>query len=191
MVIKKAAAEADVERRGGVYNGRAFAATATVAGVDSTPSSSLEGVGLTLRYYLGTATTGTFLSGAPWSAGTYTVVASFAGSTDYTAASRSLAFSIKKAMPALSQLASPTITQGTATTVLSGTISLGGLIPTGTVTITVGGVSMTAQIEADGSFSVSFATAPLAIGKHSITYNYAGDDNFNSISGKGTLTVTV
>src|SRR5262249_44345895 len=54
---------------GGVYNGFAFAATATVAGVqpgiDDTPGLTLEGVGLTVAYYAGSSASGTPLAGAP------------------------------------------------------------------------------------------------------------------------------
>jgi hypothetical protein len=54
------------------------------------PGSTLEGVGLILTYYLGS----TQLTGAPSAVGTYTVIASFPGSTDYTSASATATFSI-------------------------------------------------------------------------------------------------
>jgi large repetitive protein len=194
FVIKKATAKLTLTAASRAYDGQPFATVATVAGVvaglDSTPSASLEGVGLTLTYYSGSAVTATLLPGAPSAAGTYTVVVSFAGSADYAAASRSTTFTVKKATPAFSLLTSATISMGTATTILSGTVSLGSVVPTGQVTIAVDGVSMTAVIQADGSFSVTFATGSLAIGRHSIIYSYPGDDNFNPVSGKGTLTVT-
>ena len=44
---------------------------------------------------------------------------------------------VNKATPALSQLSSPTIIVGAAATTLSGKISLGSLIPTGNVAITI------------------------------------------------------
>jgi len=79
---------------GGTYNGSPFSAIATVAGVDSAPSSSLEGVSLTLSYYAGTSATGTPLAGPPTDPGTYTLLASFAGSQDYTSASAQTTFMI-------------------------------------------------------------------------------------------------
>ena len=80
----------------GTYNGAAFTATDTVAGVgsQSTPAASLEGVTPSLTYYSGTSATGTALSGAPTTVGTYTVLASFAGSTDYTSGAASTTFTI-------------------------------------------------------------------------------------------------
>jgi hypothetical protein len=83
-----------VSDAGGAYNGRAFAARATVAGViagvDNTPAATLEGVAPTLSYYRGAFTSPaqlagkTPLGGAPVNAGAYTVLASFPGSSDYS-----------------------------------------------------------------------------------------------------------
>ena len=75
---------------GGAYSGSADPATASITGVgnQSTPTGSLESVSPTFTYYIGTDTTGVDLgSTAPATAGTYTVVASYAGSPDYTSAS--------------------------------------------------------------------------------------------------------
>ena len=88
-----------VSDAGGTYTGSAFAANATVAGVNGTPGSALEGVGLTFTYDAGSTATGTPLSGVPVNAGTYTVVASFVGSTDYSAGSAQTTFTIASATP--------------------------------------------------------------------------------------------
>ena len=58
----------------------------TVAGVTG-PGSSLEGVSPSVTYYNGSSASGMALSKHPSSAGTYTVIASFVGSADYTATS--------------------------------------------------------------------------------------------------------
>ncbi len=81
-----------VSDAGGTYNGGEFDAIDSVNG-----GAALEGVGLTLTYYSGTDVAGPALSGAPIDAGTYTVVAFFAGSADYTAASAQATFTINKA----------------------------------------------------------------------------------------------
>jgi parallel beta-helix repeat protein len=68
---------------GGVYDGSAFSATATISPNDGPSGDTLEGVGITFTYYVGTDTNGTDLgNNAPSNAGTYTVVADFPGSTD-------------------------------------------------------------------------------------------------------------
>jgi autotransporter-associated beta strand protein len=81
---------------GGTYNTNSFPASATVDG-----GGSLEGVSPTFTYYVGIGTGGASLgSTAPSGAGTYTVVASFAGSADYAAAqSPPLTFTIGTATP--------------------------------------------------------------------------------------------
>ena len=91
FTINKAAPTLSVTDSGGTYSGAEFPAT----------SASLEGVTPTLTYYAGTTATGTPLSGPPTAAGTYTVVASFAGSTDYTSGSATATFTINKAAPTL------------------------------------------------------------------------------------------
>ena len=77
---------------GGTYNAASFPATATVAGVvsgvDTTPSSSLEGAVPTFTYYSGSTPSGAGSATAPTAPGTYTVVASFA-STYYADANSS------------------------------------------------------------------------------------------------------
>ncbi|MDQ3745210.1 MAG: hypothetical protein M3444_12575, partial [Acidobacteriota bacterium] len=65
------------------------------------------------------------------------------------------------------------------------------LTPTGSVSITLNGVTQNAAIQAGGSFSSSFATAslPPTNPPYTIAYSYGGDTNFNPASGAGTLTV--
>ncbi len=90
---------------GGTYNGTGFPATATVTGLSGSPASSLEGVTPSLAYYSGTYSSTAQLNGltssstAPSTAGAYTVLASFPGSTDYTAASALANFTITQATP--------------------------------------------------------------------------------------------
>lgn len=89
---------------------------------------------------------------------------------------------IGKATSAFSNLASLTINFGSTPTVLGGAIKAGALVPSGAVSITVNGVTQTAMINGDGSFSASFATDVWVAASYPITYSYAGDSNFNSIS---------
>jgi hypothetical protein len=93
LTVTPATPSVTVSDAGGTYDGSAFAAAAQVNG-----SASLEGVSPTLTYYAGSQASGTPLSGAPSAAGTYTVVATFAGSADYAAAtSAPLTFTISPA----------------------------------------------------------------------------------------------
>ena len=91
--VSQAVPTLTVTHAGGTYNGSGLAATATVAGVvsgvDTTPEPSLEGVSPTFTYYVGSTPVGSGSPTVPSAAGDYTVVASFAGSADYTAAQSS------------------------------------------------------------------------------------------------------
>ncbi len=97
FTVTKALPAVTVTDSGGVFNSSTFAATDTVAGVNHQPGASLEGVTPGLTYYSGTSASGTVLGGAPTSTGTYTVLANFAGSTDYTSAAASTTFTISPA----------------------------------------------------------------------------------------------
>jgi endonuclease G, mitochondrial len=124
--------------------------------------------------------------------GTVTIRASQGGSDIYNAAPDvDRMFDVSKAASALSALSSPSIEVGTASTILGGVIGANGLVPPGSVTITVAGVSASAPIAANGQFSASLPTATLtaAGSPYAITYSYAGDVNFTSAGGIGTLTV--
>jgi hypothetical protein len=197
QIVTKAMPTVAVSDAGGTYNAGAFPATATVAGVvagvDDTPSASLEGVSLTLDYLVldgAGNVVGDLGSSAPVGAGTYRVTASFAGSADYTAASASATFTIAKATPIFSLVTPPVVTDGAASATLSGSITAGSLVPPGSVTVTINGVSATGTINPDGTFAVAFPTAALPTGAYQIQYDYAGDANFEGVSAVANLDVT-
>ena len=80
------------------YDGLPHPVTPTVAGVvpvvDTTPGATLEGIPVTVNYYVGSPPAVTPLKGALTAAGTYTAVAVFRGSVDYVAQSTSVTFTI-------------------------------------------------------------------------------------------------
>jgi cyclophilin family peptidyl-prolyl cis-trans isomerase len=159
----------------GTYNGSAFTATATVTGVSGVPGSSLEGVSPTLLYYAGSDTSGTGSASAPVDVGTYTVVASFAGSTDYSAAqSQPVTFTIAQA--------SLTITADNKV------LPVGAPLPTLTFTSTglVAGDSLTTQ----PTLSTT-ATTGSSLGTYAITISGAtASSNYAVTLVNGTLTIT-
>jgi hypothetical protein len=80
--------------------------------------------------------------------------------------------------PTFADLAGPTITYGQASVILGGQITAGTSIPSGSVDITVAGVTMSAPISStDGTFSAVFDTSALGVSSspYTITYSYAGD----------------
>ena len=129
--IKPATPTFSVIDNGGTYSGSSYPATATVAGVDSVYGSTLENTGLSLDYrqvnpHGGTTDLG---STAPADAGSYTVVASFAGSADYaTGSSAALPFTVTPATLTGVSVKAVNIIYGTvlANSQLSGTASVAG-----------------------------------------------------------------
>jgi hypothetical protein len=177
-----------VSNLGGIFNGNPFPAVATIAGEDGVATASLNVVTPTLTYYIGLRSEGPVLSGAPIHAGTYTVVADFAGSAEYSCASASTTFTIARATPILRTQPSLTIVLGSSAN-LSGQISLGALIPSGGVTITLGETNYFAAIQRDGMFSATLPAGTLAAGSYFVNYSYRGDTDFYSAGATQTLMV--
>lgn len=98
---------------------------------------------------------------------------------------------VNKYTPAFTNLSAPAITFGTASASLSGVISAQTLVPTGSVHVTLNGVTTQAPIQPDGAFAVSFATAALGVAgsPYAVEYRYDGDANFNGATATTALTV--
>ena len=117
------------------------------------------------------------------------------GDPNYANATLLTTFTINQASPSFSNLSSPTIAVGAATTIVSGNIADSTVSPTAGpagdhVTITLNGVSQETTVGTNGNFSSSFATGALQVGSYTITYSYAGHSNFNAAAdGSSTLTV--
>ena len=114
----------------------------------------------------------------------------FAGDLDHTGSSDSRSYSISKATPVLNLDALAPVTIGNPTGI-GGSVKLNLLVPTGTVTITVNGISQAAGIGAGGTFSTSFAPGTIGVGSYSVTATYSGDGNFNSVNNTGVLNLVV
>jgi hypothetical protein len=161
-----------VSDAGGTYNGSAFPATATVNG-----GASLEGVSPTLSYYLGN----THLGGAPSNAGTYTVVAAFAGSADYTSACAHTTFTIAQAATTavVSSSANPVPHDQlvTFTVTVSGGLAAP-FTPTGLVQFQIDGQNAGPAVSLSAGGTATYSTTALFAGSHSVTALYAGNANF-------------
>jgi large repetitive protein len=110
------------------------------------------------------------------------------------AASTTQAETITKATPTFTVPASQSITYGTASITLSGTLASGSLFPPNTesVSITINNAVTSAAIGANGAFSATVNTSviPASLTAYTISYSYAGDGNFNSATNTAT-TLTV
>ena len=96
--------------------------------------------------------------------------------------------------PAFSDLSSPTITYGTSSVTVSGTLSVGNQSPPTIelVAITIAGDVQLVPFGVGGTFSVAFDTATLAAASspYAVTYNYPGDATFTPATATSELFVS-
>ena len=167
---------------GGTYSGQPFAATVTVAGVGLgvTPGASLEGDAPALTYYPGTTPSGSGSATPPTAAGTYTVVAVFSGTADYSPETTSVTFTIAQA-PTSMTLSALTPDQALILTASVAAANPASGVPTGTVTFEDNGTALPGQEHGDPQRRHGqFRHLDLAAGGHAITAVYAGDTNYTS-----------
>ncbi len=173
--VDKATPTLNVSAPGGVYDGTPFPASVTIDGITNSPVTALEGVTPILTYYVGSSTSGMSLgSTAPTDAGTYTVVASFAGSTDYASTRPSPeTFTIGRGSATI------TLTPSGGSAVFGQSVTYVATVktastPGGTVTFSDGATPL-ATIPLGGSGQATLAITSLAPGSHAITATYSGD----------------
>jgi predicted outer membrane repeat protein len=164
---------------GGAYDGSAFSATATITGVAGSPASQLEGVSPVLMYFAGSTTSGNPLAGAPIDVGTYTVVANFPGSSDYSSTrSAPVTFVIDKGTTAVAISSSGSRVVFGQSVRLVATVTAGAVTPGGTVTF-YDGTTLLGTV-ALSSGKASLTTSVLAVGSNSITAGYGGGADLQS-----------
>jgi uncharacterized repeat protein (TIGR01451 family) len=194
VTVSQATPTVSVSDAGGTYNGNSFAATdsvaGVVAGVDSTPAGTLEGVTPTLTYYAGTYTLATLpasggSSTAPTAVGNYTVVSSFAGSTDYSSSQALATFSIGQATPTVSVSdASGPYNQNpfAATATVAGVNGISGT--------SLEGVTPTLKYYKSSTASGTALTgAPTLPGTYTVQASFAGSADYSSASATTTFTI--
>lgn len=192
--VNQATPRIGVADAGGTYNGSSFPATVTLAGVNG-PVTSLEGVSPTLTYYAGSSASGSPLSGAPIDAGTYTVVANFAGSADYTVASASMTFTIAAAGTSMTLKSdAPTgATPGQDVTFTATVASLtpAATTPAGTIQFNIDGIAYQGPVTLNNGVA-TISDAALQIGSHAVTATFiSGSSNFNGSTTAAALTQAI
>jgi hypothetical protein len=157
-----------------VYDGNSHAATASATGVFS------ESLPVTISY-------NTKDGLPPTVAGTYLASASFAGNSNYLAASTSAALNIAAAPTSLA-ISAPGITYGQhgfVTLVVSNTAT--SPTPSGTVTLSVDGGAAVSGTLTNGS--ATFDVGILGAGSHSLSAGYAAQGNFGTSNSTSALAV--
>ena len=182
FTISDATPTVSVADVGGVYNGSGFRAMATVTGLNQDPASSLENTAPTLSYYAGTTATGAGSATAPATVGTYTVVASFAGSTDYAAASNQTTFTITKATPLVMATDAGGIFSGSAFAA-AGTVTGVSGIPAASLENVTPTLTYYTWNTAGGTAS---AAVPTTAGTYSVTAAFAGSTDYAAATSQTT-----
>lgn len=175
-----------VIHNGGTYNGSPQAATASLAGASGTPSSTLESVGLTLTYYAGSTITGSPLSGAPTNAGTYTAVASFAGSTNYAPGKSFVIFTITRATPTVAVVNNGGLFSGAPYPAVA---TVTGVNTSPNSTLEGVGVTITYYSGSTAS-GTPLAGPPTAIGTYTAVASFAGSNNHLAADDTVTFAIT-
>lgn len=151
-----------------------------------TPSPSIltntGGGTVSYEYKVQGADESTYTSTAPIAAGSYTVRGTSAATQNYNAATDTADFSIGKATPILQFDALPgVLADGDATlTATLGTAGSGDA-PTGSVTFKNGGETLGTANLSDGVVTFTWHNVPA--GTHSLSAEYAGDANYEGVTG--------
>jgi hypothetical protein len=182
FTIAKATPTVTVSWAGWTFDRTAHPAGGSVAGVGS-PAANLGAPG-SFSYYGGSNATGTPLSGAPKDAGTYTVVAHFAGNGNYTAAdSAEKTVTVAKADASVSiTWADPQIYNGSPHAAGS---SVSGV---GSPAEDLGSAALTYYAGSTAS-GAPLAGAPVAAGTYTVNTSFSGNGNYNPVSATKTITI--
>ncbi|HYF91332.1 MAG TPA: Ig-like domain repeat protein, partial [Symbiobacteriaceae bacterium] len=118
--------------------------------------------------------------------GSYTITASFAGDADITAASGNGTLTVNKA--------ASNLTVADRTTTVGGTVTLEATLspaaPGKTINFSVGGVAVGSGTTNASGVATLIYVASRSAGSYAIDAGFAGDADFTSATGSGTLTVT-
>jgi hypothetical protein len=180
--VVRAAPILTVSAPGGAYTGAPLAAAVTFevnsGAMKEFVAGTLESVAPDMAYYQGTETSGPALGATPpTGVGTYTVVASFAGSADFVAAvSAPVTFTISRGATSVVVAASSESPVFGQSLMFVATVTAAGGAPNGVIAF-FDGTTPLGSAPIDGSGQATLPTSSLAVGSHSITATYAGNSN--------------
>jgi hypothetical protein len=183
--ISKASPVLNVASASVVYDGHSHAASGSAQGVESVPANLTS----LLQFSYRNATTGAASSKkAPTLPGTYEILATFAGNADYVAYSKLNTGKTLTITPFAQVTTRSIVTQGT-TAALSGRIAFAGAKPSGSVQISIDGVTRSAKIARNGDFAIAFPVGTLRTGTYSIEYAFNSPSDGVRMTDGGTLQV--
>ncbi len=155
----------------------------------TTPTSGASANLSALTATIGSDGVASITAAANSSAGSYIVTASLGGDT--------ADFALNNTVPPIpltfSGIGNQSITYGTSTVTISGTLANGSRAPVGeSVAVSLGGVEQSAPIGVGGTFSTTFNDDGLTVASSpdTVNYTYTSDGTFASGSTTSTLTIT-
>ena len=170
--------------------------TVTVTGASGTPTGTVVLTSGTFASATKSLTSGsaTFsLSAGLLAVGTDTIKASYSGDATYAATSGTTTVTVTQA-----PLLPPTVTVTPASSAIdagqalnvTAAVTGAGPQPTGTVTLSGGGYTSSAQPLAAGSYTFAIPANSLSAGTDTLTVSYSGDTNYAAGTGSAPVTVT-
>ena len=166
--------------------GQTITLTATVSGSQGVPTGTVTfsangtTAGSAMLNASGVATLS--LSTVGYAAGTYSIVAAYAGNTVYKSSqSSAINLVLNKASSSIGLTASPNPVQATQAETLTATVSGGDGTATGIVNFTVNGTKVgSAALGSSGTTGLTAYTNGLALGTYPVVATYTGSSSYNS-----------
>lgn len=194
--IGTATATVAVSAPSSITSAQGTSITVAVTGASGTPTGSVVLTSGTFTSAAMSLTSGSAtipVAAGALAVGSDTVKASYSGDATYAVASGTTTITVTQAV-----LLTPTVTvTPSATTIDAGqtlsvvaTVTGAGVTPTGSVSLSGGGYTSSAQTLAAGTYTFAIPANSLSAGADSLTVNYAGDSVYATGSGSATVTVT-
>jgi subtilase family serine protease len=131
-----------------------------------------------------TIASGTLTKGAD------TLTVTYSGNAAYATQTGTASVTVTALTPAVTMTSSVSSMYPNAALTVTGNVAGTGGIPTGTVTVTGGGYTSTAQTLSSGAFSIVIPPNSLSIGSVTLTVNYSGDRVYNAGTNSAAVAVT-
>lgn len=164
-----------------------------VTGTNGTATGSvqLSGGGYTSAVTTLTGGSATIMiPGGNLSAGTDTLTANYSGDTTYFSTTGTASVTVTVPTPTMTVTPAATSIDTGQTLNVTAAVTGSGTMPTGTVTLSGGGYTSSAQPLASGSATFAIPANSLSTGTDSLTVSYSGDSNYTAVTGSANVTVT-
>ncbi len=167
--------------------------TASVSGSGATPTGTvtLSGGGYTSSVQT-LNSTGAFIFTIPANSlakGADLLTITYSGNTVYSSGTGTTTVTVNLLTPTVAVTPSATTIYTTTPLTVTAKVTGTGATPTGTVTLSGGGYTSTAQTLSGGSYAFTIPANSLSVGVDTLTVTYSGDTTYTTASSSATVTV--